>query len=94
MGLNVIPSIRNVTSDIVGLFTNFSPRNTFSIIINNNKSRPQITNYLMLERRNGDFFTCCVGEQGAESSGAKDVAFLANSYKALELYLCCLLLEK
>jgi len=48
----------------------------------------------MLERRNGDFFTCCVGEQGAESSGAKDVAFLANSYKALELYLCCLLLEK
>lgn len=54
MGLDVIPPIRNVTSDRVGLFTNSSPKNTFSITINN-KSRPQIRNYLMLERRNEDF---------------------------------------
>lgn len=46
--------MRNVTSDKVGLFTNSSPRNTFSIIINN-KSRPQIRNYLMLERTNEDY---------------------------------------
>lgn len=40
------------------------------------------------------FFTRWVGEEGAESSGAKDVAFLANSYKALEPYFCCFMLEK
>lgn len=40
------------------------------------------------------FFTLWVGEEGAESSGAKDVAFLANSNKAREPYLCCLMLEK
>ena len=34
-----------------------------------------------------------MGEEGAESSGAKDVAFVANSNKALALYFCCFMLE-
>ena len=35
-----------------------------------------------------------MGEEGAESSGAKEVAFLANSNKALELYFCCFMPDK
>lgn len=75
MGLNVVSWIGNVTSDKVGLFTNSSPRNTFSITINH-KSRPQTQVVLKLEKMKFSYPLPLVGEEGAEPSGALEVAFL------------------